>query len=175
MTRRISITFLIISFAAMGLAAQQTGSEAQKPATPPAAAPAEPVHTFTLTEADKARKNPVRFTDLSVESGKKLYATQCAMCHGDKGAGDGDLAKDMNLSLKDFSKPEVLGQYADGELFSMIGQGLSPMPGQDKRLKPEQIWDLVNYLRSLQGKTPAKATAEELEKAKEAHTVEVHH
>jgi mono/diheme cytochrome c family protein len=174
MKRTISITLLTIALAAAGLAAQQTGTEAQKPAAPPAAAPAEVPHTFNLTPDDKARKNPVRFTDLSAELGKKIFSTQCTMCHGDKGAGDGDLAKEMKLSMKDFTKPEVLGERTDGEIFSMIGEGLSPMPGEAKRLKPYQVWELVNYLRTLQGKTPVRATAEEREKAKEAHTVVVH-
>jgi mono/diheme cytochrome c family protein len=170
--------FLVLIFGlAVGTnSAQQNPPATQNPPAPPAAAAAateQPPHTFNITPQEKARKNPVRFTDLSVARGKKLFHTQCAMCHGENGKGDGDLAQEMKITPPDFTKPGVLGERTDGELFSIIGQGLSPMPGQGKRLRPGQTWDLVNYLRTLQGKTPAKASAAEREKASHGRTVVV--
>lgn len=166
---------LILGLAVETIYAQQNPPPAQNPPAPPAAsAPAqEQPHTFKITPQEKARKNPVRFTDLSVARGKRLFHTQCAMCHGEKGKGDGDLAQEMKITPPDFTKPGVLSERTDGELFSIIGQGLPPMPGQSKRLKPGHTWDLVNYLRTLQGKTPAKASAAEREKAKNARTIVV--
>src|SRR5208283_4841644 len=43
---------------------------AAQPATPPAP---------TISAEDKARKNPVKFTDVSVARGKKIFSTQCAL------------------------------------------------------------------------------------------------
>jgi mono/diheme cytochrome c family protein len=97
------------------------------------------------------------------------------MCHGEKGKGKGGLSTEMNIAPPDFTNPDVLGKRTDGELFAIIGKGSTPMPGEGKRLTERQTWDLVNYLRALEGKTPATATAEEREKAKEAHTVVVPH
>jgi len=130
--------------------------------TTPAVAPA-PAHPATITAEDKARKNPVKFTEASVERGKKIYSTQCALCHGDKGDGKGELASDMKLSLPDFTKPETLKDRTDGELFAIISAGRDPMPPQTGRMPDVHRWNLVNYLRALSGKVPEKSTGKEPE------------
>ena len=123
----------------------------------------QPAHDFKLTVEDKARKNPQKFTTVSVERGKKIYSTQCLMCHGEKGDGKGDLAEEMKTKLPDFTSPESLAKYSDGELYAMIGHGSFPMPGQGERMKDYRKWQLVNYLRSLSGKVPEKSTGNEPE------------
>ena len=140
----------------------------EKQETPPpagaaaAAAPAAP-HPATISAEDKARKNPVKFTEISVARGKKIYGTQCALCHGDKGDGKGELASDMKLTLPDFTKPDTLKDRTDGELFTIIGAGQDPMPPQTGRMTDERRWNLVNYLRAVSGKVPEKSTGKEPE------------
>ncbi len=123
----------------------------------------QPAHDFKLTPEDKTRKNPQKFTTVSVERGKKIYATQCLMCHGDKGDGKGDLASEMKTKMPDFTVPATLEKYTDGELFAMVGNGSFPMPSQGERMKDYRKWQLVNYLRSLSGKVPEKSTGNEPE------------
>jgi mono/diheme cytochrome c family protein len=96
--------------------------------------------------------NPIKPTAASLASGKKTYGTDCAMCHGKAGAGDGDLATDMKLTLKDYRDPEALKAMTDGEIFAVIDKGKGQMSGEDGRLKPNQVWDVVNYVRSLSKK-----------------------
>ena len=67
-----------------------------------------------------------------MDRGKKIYATQCALCHGDKGDGKGELAADMKLNVPDFTKPDTLKDRTDGELFAIIGTGKDPMPSQGR-------------------------------------------
>jgi mono/diheme cytochrome c family protein len=139
--------------------------EEKKPAEQPApgatattpAAPAGP-HVFTISPEDAARKNPDKFTDVSVERGKKIYDTQCAMCHGEKGDGKGEVATEMGIKPPDFTNPETLKKRTDGELFTIIGEGSPIMPAQGKRLSDRHRWQIVNYLRSLAGAKPEKAT-----------------
>jgi mono/diheme cytochrome c family protein len=133
---------------------QQTQTTA--PSTEASSAQAIP-HQFVVTPEQKALKNPGMFTEESVEKGKKLFATQCAMCHGKTGDGKGDLAEVMHVSPPDFTKPETLEKRTDGEIFTIINTGSSSMPGEAKRLKENQAWDLVNFLRTLEGKKPAKS------------------
>ncbi|HUI42245.1 MAG TPA: cytochrome c [Terriglobia bacterium] len=140
--------------------------DAAKPvanANPQAAtsAPQNP-HPFKISDEDAARKNPLRFTDVSVARGKKVYASQCAMCHGDNADGKGDLAVDMGANPPDFTKPETLKQRTDGELFAIIGKGNTTMPSQAGRMSDYYKWCLVNFLRSLSGATPVKATPDEI-------------
>ena len=95
------------------------------------------------------RLNPVKPTPSSIASGKKSYTYDCTMCHGKEGAGDGDLAGQMHLKLRDYRDPATLKELTDGEIFSIIANGKGQMTSEEGRMKPEQIWDLVNYIRSL--------------------------
>jgi mono/diheme cytochrome c family protein len=142
--------------------AQEKKAEAQSSGAPSStAATPSPVHNTIISPEDAARKNPIRFSEASVDRGKKVFKTQCALCHGEKGDGKGDLATEMTLTLPDFTKPEVLDKRTDGELFAIIGTGKDPMPSQKGRMTEPQVWNLVNYLRALGGKVPAKPTAKE--------------
>jgi len=93
--------------------------------------------------------NPVKPTPESLAQGKKTYGFDCAMCHGDEGAGDGDLAESMHLKLKDYRDAAALKDKTDGEIYTIILNGKGQMSGEEGRLKPEQIWNVVNYVRSL--------------------------
>src|ERR1700675_4142425 len=91
----------------------------QKPAKPPEAKPAaeEKPAAEAKTSPDAAKKeNPVKSSPTSLASGKKKYGQDCAMCHGKEGAGDGDLAEDMHLKLKDSRDPATLKGMTDGEI-----------------------------------------------------------
>lgn len=96
--------------------------------------------------------NPTKPTATSLAAGKKAYSLDCAMCHGKSGAGDGDLAADMKLTLKDYRDPEALKAMTDGEIYTVIDKGKGQMSGEEGRMKPAQIWDIVNYVRSLSKK-----------------------
>lgn len=133
---------------------QQT--QATTPSTEASPAPTVP-HKFVFTPEQKALKNPEKFTEESVEKGKKLFATQCVMCHGKTGNGKGDLAAVMHVKPPDFTNPETLSARTDGEIFTIINVGSPSMPAEAKRLKTKQAWDLVNFLRTLEGKKPAKS------------------
>jgi len=102
----------------------------------------------TAGEASKL-VNPVKPTPESLAQGKKTYGFDCAMCHGDEGAGDGDLAESMHLKLKDYRDAAALKDKTDGEIYAIILNGKGQMSGEEGRLKPEQIWNVVNYVRSL--------------------------
>jgi len=123
---------------------QAGGQEPSKPAGENAA-------TSEMKVVGDAAKmvNPTKATAESIALGKKAYGTDCAMCHGKTGAGDGDLATDMKLKLKDYRDPEALKSMTDGEIFTIIEKGKGQMSGEEGRMKPGQIWDVVNYVRSL--------------------------
>jgi mono/diheme cytochrome c family protein len=154
--------FLVLVLATGCLWAQEKKETPPPAGAATAAAPAAP-HPATISAEDKARKNPEKFTEVSVDRGKKIYVTQCALCHGDKGDGKGELAADMKLNLPDFTKPDTLKNRTDGELFAIIGAGQDPMPAQAGRLSDVHRWNLVNYLRALSGQVPEKSTGKEPE------------
>lgn len=99
-------------------------------------------------EAQKL-KNPEPSNAESIEAGKKLYQRFCASCHGPQGKGDGSLAlaggtpSDLTDDAWDFGS-------TDGEIFVAIRDGVSAdMLAYKDRLTDKQIWQVVNYLRSL--------------------------
>lgn len=120
----------------------------QEPQKPAEEKPAAAVEGKSAADAGKLA-NPSKATPNSIAQGKKAYGTDCEMCHGKEGAGDGDLAADMKLKLKDYRDPESLKGMTDGEIFTIIDKGKGQMSGEEGRMKAGQIWDVVNYVRSL--------------------------
>jgi len=133
--------------------AQQTEKPAAKAEKPAAATAA-----FVIPPDIAKQANPVKPTAASIADGKQMYGYDCAMCHGADGSGKGDLAADMKLTLKDYRDATALKDMTDGEMFYIIQKGKGDMTGEGDRQKPEGIWNMVNYIRSLSKKTsPAKA------------------
>ena len=116
----------------------------QNPATP------EP-QGWNVTAAEAARKNPVKPDEESWQEGKTLYASQCAMCHGEKGDGQGEVGRMLSSKVADLSAPKTLREISDGALFAMVTRGLREMPGLENRLSDSQKWHVINYLRTLSG------------------------
>jgi mono/diheme cytochrome c family protein len=143
------------------LAQEKKGETQSSAASSSTAATASSPHNYVISPEEAARKNPIKFTDASVDRGKKVFKTQCALCHGEMGDGKGDLAKEMTLTPPDLTKSDALAKRTDGELFAIIETGKDPMPSQKGRMTERQLWNLVNYLRALGGKVPAKASAKE--------------
>lgn len=83
------------------------------------------------------------------DTGAGLFKTKCAACHGPDGKGETAMGKANKL--RDLSSPEVQKQ-SDAELSTIIENGKGKMPAYGKSLKPEQVKDLVAYLRSLDKK-----------------------
>ena len=158
---------LCLLFVSAGILGGQESKQPQdKPAgaNPTAGAPAAQIpHTYKITPEQAAKKNPVRFTDFSVGNGKKIFSTQCAMCHGKDadGKGDPDLLAEIKASPPDLTKADTLKKRTDGELFAIITTGSDTMPGQTDRMQAKHKWDVINYLRAVAGKAPDKATEEE--------------
>ena len=77
------------------------------------------------------------------------------MCHGKTGDGKGSVGTDMKLTMSDFSDPASLKDKTDGELLYIIKNGKGQMPPEGDRLKGNELWNLVNYVRSLANKKKA--------------------
>jgi mono/diheme cytochrome c family protein len=110
--------------------------------------PQSPPPPYKIPPEDAAKVNPVRPTAESLAKGKKLYGYDCAMCHGEKGDGKGDMASDIK-NVTDFTKPDALKDRTDGELFYVIRNGKGDMPPEGDRAKDSDVWNMVNYVRSL--------------------------
>lgn len=160
MKAKTVLFFLAVALGVLTCAGQEKPKPEPNLPTPSPKTLEQP-HNFNISPEQKERKNPLRFTDVSVEEGKKIYASQCAMCHGAKGEGNGDLASQIKITPPDFTKAGVLDKRTDGEVFAILNQGSPTMPGQGERMTDTQKWEVVNFLRFLEGKTPVRATEKE--------------
>jgi cytochrome c len=79
----------------------------------------------------------------------------CEMCHSKTGDGKGETAKEMKLPMMDFTNPDTLKDRTDGEMFYIIKNGHNNMPAEGPRIKTEEAWDLVNYVRAFAKKKDA--------------------
>lgn len=80
------------------------------------------------------------------DTGAALYKAKCAACHGADGKGETAMGKANKL--RDLGSPEVQ-RLSDEDLTGIITAGKSKMPAYGKSLKPEQVKDLVAFIRSL--------------------------
>jgi mono/diheme cytochrome c family protein len=117
--------------------------------------PQKPAAEFKMPPEAAKEPNPVKPSPASLAQGKKIYGYDCAMCHGANGDGKGDLAADMKLKLPDYRDPASLKNMTDGEMFYIIKNGKGEMPSEGDRAKTDDIWNLVNYIRSLAKKDTA--------------------
>jgi mono/diheme cytochrome c family protein len=123
--------------------------QAQQAATPapPAASPAAPA-AFSVPLEAVNQVNPMKPNAESLARAKKIYGYECALCHGEDGSGAGDLAKNMKAKMPDFRDPTAIKAQTDGELYYIINKGKGEMEGEGARVKPDDTWNLVNYVRS---------------------------
>jgi len=130
-------------------AQQQEKGKDNAPAAPTAPATAVATADAAKPVTGAERKNPVKATPEGLSAIKKIYGYDCAMCHGAAGDGKGDVAASMNLSLKDWRSTSAVSEMSDADMFDMIVKGKGKMVGEGDRLKPEQAWTMVHYVRSL--------------------------
>jgi mono/diheme cytochrome c family protein len=92
-------------------------------------------------------KNPVKNSASAATAGKKIYVQYCVICHGEKGKGDGVSVAGLAKKPTDHTS-EAFQKQSDGVIFWKIGNGSSPMPMFKATLKPIQIWEVVEYIRT---------------------------
>jgi mono/diheme cytochrome c family protein len=96
--------------------------------------------------------NPTPPDSASLANGHKYFVINCSVCHGMAGKGDGAAVKYGVFPFPLVSGPALT--RTDGYIFGMIRNGRGNMPPYN-RIEEKDRWDVVNYVRGLQGKLPA--------------------
>ncbi len=93
--------------------------------------------------------NPIKTSAESVKDGKELWGTHCQSCHGKSGKGDGTKAAQLKTEPGNFTLPATQKE-PDGSFFFKISEGRGDMPSFKKKIpEADDIWNLVNYMRTL--------------------------
>jgi mono/diheme cytochrome c family protein len=103
-------------------------------------------------DAAASLKNPVAVSAESIASGRQLYDRHCSECHGDTGKGDGMAGEGLDERPSNLADAEWDHGPTDGEIFVVIRDGAGPkseMKSFAKKIPERQIWDVVNFVRTL--------------------------
>jgi glucose/arabinose dehydrogenase len=141
-----------------GMIRKVVGAKAGTTTTSAAAAPASGPPPPVAPTSSASLENPVASTPESIAKGKQFFDGNCAACHGDR--AQGAVKAGMALSIVDEQKgrqpPDLTDDQwdhgsSDGDIFTVIKRGLPPtmMAGFDGGIPDQDIWNIVNYLRSL--------------------------
>ena len=130
MTRKITLLIPVLLISFIQLQAQEVNN--------PWMIPEKYIEMDNLVEADKS----------SISEGKTLYKQHCKSCHGKAGQGDGYQAEKLQVNPSDLSLDDIDVQK-DGELFYKIKTGRDEMHSFKVVLEEKDIWNLVNYIRTL--------------------------
>ena len=97
------------------------------------------------------QKNPVAADATSIAAGKTVYEKNCANCHGNTGVGDGKMGAELNPKPSNLTDADWKHGSTDGEMFVLIRDGSkgTGMKGYKSKLTEHQLWDVVNYVRTL--------------------------
>jgi len=102
---------------------------------------------LTAEEAKKL-KSPIPFSKESIARGRAVFARNCTACHGN----DGKSEVDVVANATDLTEPKLWRSgTAEGEVFRSIrdGAGDTMPPFKTQLQKEEDLWHLVNFIRSL--------------------------
>ena len=103
-----------------------------------------------LAEPSKTERNPFPPDQASLTIGSTVYTEKCQTCHGISGKGDGPSSEALNPSPADLVVHVPL--HPDMILFSFIHDGIkgTSMAGLGNSLTDDQIWHVINYIRTLE-------------------------
>ncbi len=95
-------------------------------------------------------KNPHPATPETWKAGLPHYRENCVMCHGAPGVDPAELGMGLNPPAPDLTLPRVQGR-PDGEMYWLVANGVrtTGMPAFSPTHKPNEIWQIVAFLRHL--------------------------
>jgi mono/diheme cytochrome c family protein len=98
--------------------------------------------------SERVLKNPVPLNDKTLKEGELLYGRYCIHCHGEKGKGDGTVAK-LYKGVPVYSS-DALKNLNDGHIFHTITYGKGRMWPHGSQISPEERWKIVLWVHKLQ-------------------------
>jgi mono/diheme cytochrome c family protein len=93
--------------------------------------------------------NPIKSSDESLASGKQVFDTNCATCHGSNGNGQGPAAHGITTFPRQLWVWNNTDASTDGYLYWFITNGRNEMPPWGLILSENERWDVINYIKTL--------------------------
>ena len=98
----------------------------------------------------------MEFSIANIQRGKRFYQVHCTRCHGADGRGDTEMREFLKTPPADLSDDQWIYGSADDAIFHIVKEGNPErdMPAFSDELTDERIWQIVSFLRYLEGKRP---------------------
>lgn len=97
-------------------------------------------------------RNPldtIQMAKAEMDEAGRLFDINCAVCHGAKGGGNGPIADKIG-AVANLTLPNYVAM-SDGTMFHSITYGIRNMGSYASQLTPKQRWEVIKYIRTLQG------------------------
>lgn len=113
---------------------------------------------------------------LSLEVGRRIYARECASCHGADGRGDTEVARVLHPPPRKFADPIEMARLDDGRIYAAIimGRPGTAMGGRGQLLSQAEVIDVIRYVRTLTRPLPAGMTPLDLDLRVGEHIYRAH-
>ena len=96
-------------------------------------------------------KNPLPYTEENLTKGKALYTVYCAVCHGDKGDGQGTLVeREKILGVPSYDDPGR--SITEGSVYHAMYYGLNNMGSYAVQTSIKERWQIDHYVMNLKDK-----------------------
>ncbi|MDG2504265.1 MAG: cytochrome c [Flavobacteriaceae bacterium] len=101
-------------------------------------------------EAAKANLNStIEITDANQANGKELYSIYCAVCHGNKGDGQGILmTREKFLGVPSYADREI----TPGSIYHVLMYGKNAMGSHAGQVNAEERWQIAHHVMELRSK-----------------------
>lgn len=106
-----------------------------------------------MLKAETTLKNPLDSGSIDIKEAERLYLIYCGICHGTKLDGNGPLFNGGNGAYSAAPRTLIDAQaktWTDGHYFHVITFGIRQMGSYASQLKPDQRWQVIEYIRSKQ-------------------------
>src|SRR5215831_5605657 len=122
-----------------------------------------PAHVHAAVPAEYAKQSPAvgLWTDrTALDRGRTIYETQCAICHGPRGAGDGPAATSLTPKPPSLQDAAMVAEMTPEYWFWRVSEGGavepykskgSVMPAYKTTLSAEDRWAVIAYQHTLSG------------------------
>ena len=129
------------------------GIEAQIPVEGSIARGWEPYDFPDTNEGYEAAKasltSPLEITDAHTANGKELYGIYCAVCHGNKGDGQGILmTREKFLGVPSYADREI----TPGSIYPELMYGKNAMGSHAGQVNAEERWQIAQHVMELRSK-----------------------
>lgn len=126
------------------------GKEGQIPAAGSIPRGFEPYEYENTTEGYNLAKanltSPLDASEIDLAEGEQLFTIYCAICHGDKGDGKGNLVKrEKFLGVPNYKDRDI----TEGSTYHVITYGLNSMGSHANQLNQKERWQVTHYVLKL--------------------------